>query len=82
MTVLIEIGLMVAIIVIASGFTRYMFGTKHSPKIRAAAEPERLAIEKEKIRAKDRADTREMLERLAVKKLDVIKDAIAMGGNL
>lgn len=79
MPTLIQIGLMVAMIIFAGSAARFLFGTKQSVKLKAAAEPERLELEKEKIRAKDRADTREMLERLAVKKLDVIKDAIAMG---
>ena len=41
--------------------------------------PEIVELERERIKARDRAEARAMVERLAEKRLEVIKDAITMG---
>jgi hypothetical protein len=79
MPTLIEIGLMIAIIIFASHLARHLFGSPKRHPRAAATTSSDASVEAEKIRAKDRAEAREMYERLVREKLDVLKTAITMG---
>ena len=81
MPFLIELGVMIALIILASGAARHFFGpAKHRPQRHnqsAAGQSDNSAAEK--LRYKERTEAREMYERLVREKLSVVKDAIAMG---
>jgi len=70
--------LIIAVGIVAGLFVGFTF-RKPGKTESARNGNDQLKLEKERIRAKDRADTRAMIERLAEKKLDMVKDAIAMG---
>ncbi len=75
-TILLSASLGVGILV-ARFKRRYLLGIF---KDAAQAKPDK-DVEIERIRAKDRAEARELYERVVCEKLDVIKTALAMGYN-
>ena len=79
MPTLIEIGLMIAIIIFASHLARHLFGTPKRHVRRSSTDTAGTNVEAERIRARERAEAREMYERLVREKLDVLKTAITMG---
>lgn len=75
----IELGLMIAIIIIASSVAKHLFGpTGRRLKIHAERDAER-TLDASRLKAEERAKARELYERLVREKLEVVKDAIAMG---
>ncbi|GEM_PF-2475834 len=79
MSFFIELGLMIAIIILASALAKHLFGpTGGRMKIHASREAER-TLAASRLKAEERAKARELYERLVREKLEVVKDAIAMG---
>ncbi len=71
----IQLALFIAIIIIAKGFTAYMWGdSKHSKKrVRRLSKAEKAQS------GRERAEARKAYEELVKEKLDVMKTAITMG---
>lgn len=75
----IELGLMIAIIILASSLAKHLFGpTGGRMKVHASREAEH-TLEASRVKAEERTKARELYERLVREKLEVVKDAIAMG---
>jgi hypothetical protein len=70
---------MIAIIILASSLAKHLFGpTGRRMKLHASRDAKR-TLEASRIEAEERARARELYERLVREKLEVVKDAIAMG---
>jgi hypothetical protein len=77
----VEIGLMIAIIVLGSAAARHFFGSggRSGQRDAAQAAASKDNSERERLRYQERSEARELYERLVREKLGVIRDAIAMG---
>jgi len=77
----IELGVMIALIILASAAAKHFFSpAKSSPDHQAQTTAAQAGNhETAKMHYKERAEAREMYERLVREKLTVIRDAIAMG---
>lgn len=76
----VEIGLMIAIIILATTFSKYLLGgSAHRRHQHAATPGPEGNPEVARLHYKERAEARELYERLVREKLTVIRDAIAMG---
>jgi hypothetical protein len=76
---MLEIGLMIAMIILASSFAKRILGPGHTSRRSVRINTEQPGIEAEKLRAKERTEARALYERLVKEKLEVIKTAITMG---
>jgi len=78
----IELGIFIAIIIMASAAAKYFFGTGHQKGQRAQAgspPQSKLNLEQQRLQVQERTEARALYERLVREKLEVIKDAVAMG---
>jgi hypothetical protein len=77
----IEIGLMVAIIVLGSAAAKHFFGSASRHPHRGTNQASKIDYNSEaaRLRYQERADARELYERLVREKLAVVRDAVAMG---
>jgi len=77
----VEIGLMVAIIVLGSAAAKHFFGHagRHSHGGASQASGTNYSPEATRLRYQERASARELYERLVREKLAVVRDAVAMG---
>jgi len=77
----VEIGLMIAIIVLGSAAAKHFFGstTGGSQHKSTQAGSSKHNPEMQRLRYQERSEARELYERLVREKLAVVRDAIAMG---
>jgi hypothetical protein len=77
----VEIGLMVAIIVLGSAAAKHFFGAggRSAQSHATRADQGGYSAEAARLRYQERADARELYEKLVREKLAVVRDAIAMG---
>jgi hypothetical protein len=75
----VEIGLMIAIIILASSLAKFLFGGGHRQHRQEGRAGQATSTEAARLHFKERAEARELYERLVREKLNVIRDAITMG---
>ncbi|MBN2083459.1 hypothetical protein JW859_14785 [bacterium] len=79
---MIDIALFIVIVMLGAAATRYFFGTGTRQQRRTEVEASRQAatdLEVKRLLIKERAEARALYERLVREKLEVIRDAVAMG---
>lgn len=71
----LQLGIVIAIIIVAKGFVSYMWGDPKHPRKKA----KRLSKAEQAKSERERAEARKVYEALVKEKLDVMKTAITMG---